>query len=74
MKEYIFIIERSIVDKVNASESETFIKFIFVRSLALQKCGTFREWKFMQIQAIFHQAFDIVNIDFLSSPGIFQFT
>lgn len=27
-----------------------------------------------QIQAIFHQAFDIVITDLLSSPGIFQVT
>lgn len=41
MKECIFIIERSILDKVNSSESETSIKITFVVSLALQKCGTF---------------------------------
>lgn len=43
-KECIFIIERSILGKVNSSESETFLKITFAVNLTLQKCSTFREW------------------------------
>lgn len=77
MKECIFIIEKSILDKVNSSESETSIKITFVVSLALQKCGTFGDWKFMQtikFRQFFTKLLTLVSTDLLPSPGIFQLT